>query len=320
MDMMMRLGLAALSPRGGLPAQGDGSAGDGPADDGSWAFAADAFEFAGAGAPPQDGAPVLLAALPEGAAAAAAAAGPYLTTYTSGLGGLGVVSDFNITIVFEGEWTTELQEEFILAAEYLSSIITGDIRNTRGGIDDITITATLLDIDGEGGILGQAGPTAIRRNSHIPSQGVMEFDTADAEISDDDALFDDIVLHEMMHCLGFGTTWKQAGLTTGSVRGDDMRFDGLNAEVAYMHIFDDLYAADPDRTDGVPVETDGGSGTAGGHWDDDTFENELMTGYIDDENYVSAMTVAALEDMGYDTVFEKWYPTIPILQPDDLLA
>ena len=38
-----------------------------------------------------------------------------------------------------------------------------------------------------------------------------------------------------------------------------------------------------------PVEQDGGSGTAGSHWDEETFGNELMTGYVntdDDGNIV----------------------------------
>ena len=32
----------------------------------------------------------------------------------------------------------------------------------------------------------------------------------------------------------------------------------------------------------IAVEQDGGSGTAGSHWDEETFNNELMTGYIND--------------------------------------
>jgi hypothetical protein len=31
---------------------------------------------------------------------------------------------------------------------------------------------------------------------------------------------------------------------------------------------------------GIPVEQDGGSGTAGSHWNGEIFGNELMTGYI----------------------------------------
>ena len=32
-----------------------------------------------------------------------------------------------------------------------------------------------------------------------------------------------------------------------------------------------------------------------------------MTGYVDSPSFVSLMTIAALEDMGYDTVFDNPY-------------
>ena len=51
---------------------------------------------------------------------------------------------------------------------------------------------------------------------------------------------------------------------------------------------------------GIPVEQDGGAGTAGSHWDEELFNNELMTGYINEgENYFTAMSAASFADMGY---------------------
>ena len=238
-----------------------------------------------------------------------------LQTYTSGTGDFGFVSDFNVEIVFEGTWTAELQQSFIIAAEYLSYVITGDERDHQG-VDDIRITASLEDIDGPGGILGQAGPTATRFFGGIPSQGIMEFDVADATEYDALGLFDDIVLHEMLHCLGIGTIWNGLELTTGTVRGDDMRFIGTNAILAYNFGLREIARSDPDRWTGVPVETDGGPGTAGGHWDDRLFDNELMTGFVDDFNFVSGMTIASLEDLGYDTIFVARQPGADVIQPD----
>ena len=49
----------------------------------------------------------------------------------------------------------------------------------------------------------------------------------------------------------------------------------------------------------INVETEGGSGTAGSHWDDATYGNELMTGYIDQSNYFSSMSAASFGDLGY---------------------
>jgi len=56
-----------------------------------------------------------------------------------------------------------------------------------------------------------------------------------------------------------------------------------------------------DTTDGSST---GGVGTAGGHWDEFLFDQELMTGYIDSDAYLSDMSIAALEDMGYETVYD----------------
>jgi len=244
-----------------------------------------------------------------------------VSSYTSGLGGLGVYSDFNVEIIFEGSWTEELQQAFIVAAEYLSTIITGDVRGgRRQGVDDIRISASLEDIDGGGGVLGQAGPTALRFFTKLPTTGIMEFDIADAEDYADLGLFDDIVLHEMIHCLGLGTIWETLGLTEGSVFAGNIIYTGENAVLAYNTEFADIAANDPNSASGVPVETDGGSGTAGGHWDDSTFDDELMTGYISESNYVSSMTVASLEDLGYETIWDAEDPAAPMPQPDDLLA
>lgn len=242
-----------------------------------------------------------------------------LDSYVSGRGDFGGVSGFNIEIVFEGSWTEDLQQAFILAAEYLSSLITGDVRGGRAlGVDDIRITASLEDIDGAGGVLGQAGPTGVRFFSKLPTTGIMEFDIADSEDFDARGLFDDIVLHEMIHCLGFGTVWTLLGLTEGSVRAGDIVYTGANAILAYAAAFPDIAGADPAALDGVPLETGGGGGTAGSHWDEELFTAELMTGFIDEANTVSAMTVAALEDLGYDTIWTAEDPDAAVPQPDDL--
>jgi hypothetical protein len=50
----------------------------------------------------------------------------------------------------------------------------------------------------------------------------------------------------------------------------------------------------------VPVENTGGPGTRDGHWRESIFRNELMSGFIGASgNPISRVTVASLEDMGY---------------------
>ncbi|WP_428926104.1 leishmanolysin-related zinc metalloendopeptidase [Marinibacterium sp. SX1] len=231
-------------------------------------------------------------------------------TYTSGAqNGDG----FNVQIDFRGQWDDALKQSFIDAADLISSIITGDIADARvpgfgifrsNIVDDVRIDASLADIDGSGGVLGQAGPTAYRTDSLLPATGIMEFDVADAADFDAINMFNDIVFHEMMHVLGFGTLWEAMGLVTNNGNGTS-DFNGANVATAYAAEF---------GGSGPSIETEGGPGTAGGHWNEDgsdgyAFENEIMTGYIDvTGNYLSNTTIAALEDMGYETVFDASNP------------
>jgi len=218
-------------------------------------------------------------------------------TYVSGLD---TPEGFNIEIVFNGEWTEELRQGFYDAAEYFSDIITGDLAN-HNGIDDIQISASLTAIDGAGGYWGWGGTSALRPDSLLPSSGYMQFDSADLASMQSYGLWEDVILHEMAHALGFGTLWSSMGLIDN--HDGDLRFNGDNAIEAYNADFSQIAANDPLAALGVPVETDGGSGTAGVHWDDATFGGELMTGQLNWTNVMSDMSIAALEDMGYETVY-----------------
>lgn len=239
-----------------------------------------------------------------------------LDSYVSSADG----SDYNIEIVFNGSWTAALQNAFVTAADAISSIILGDVADIIGGAyatDDITITAELSDIDGSGGILGQAGPTVYRTADYLPVAGIMQFDVADAEDFDGLGLFDDIVFHEMLHTIGFGTMWDLMGLTSGSIATSDLTFTGAMATEVYNT---DFVALSGGTALGVPVEMDGGPGTAGGHWDEAAFGSEIMTGYINASNYLSEMTVAALEDMGYDTYLDNPFAAGDLTGSDPLSA
>jgi len=246
-----------------------------------------------------------------------------LGSYTSG-------GQYNIEISFKGgDWTVELQDAFIKSADLLSSIVTADVQDVffRGKvIDDIRIDAELTQIDGSGGILGQAGPTAIRTAGYLPATAIMQFDTADAtDMNTADPatdVWEEVVLHEMLHSIGFGSIWSYLGLVDDT--GADPVFTGQHAQAAAGGT--------------VVVEADGGSGTALSHWDDATYGSEIMTGYLygvvgvdpvdgspilgDPSNVdadlaagtasltdgaavsdLSNMTIASLEDLGYQTIW-----------------
>lgn len=240
-----------------------------------------------------------------------------LGNYTSG--GSSNTS-YNVTIVFQGSnWSEDLQQAFIDASEYISTIITGDVADFSGmldgsmrNIDDIEINATLDAIDGPGGTLGQAGPTYYRTAELLPITGEMTFDVADAQtyydndVSNGTHVWNDIVLHEMLHVLGFGTMWSIHGLVSniGTTSNPDYRFTGQHAQQAYQDYHPDVVANDPNAQSGVPIESDTGlAGTDGGHWDETLFQDELMTGFVNGNNSLSMLSIASLEDLGYETIY-----------------
>jgi leishmanolysin len=205
------------------------------------------------------------------------------------------VSPFTIEIRFLGGLTESQKNAFKRAAERWTRVIVGDLPafEVNGEIiDDILIEAQGQNIDGPGKILGQAGPTRIRPGTFLPAKGKMVFDTADLAQMEQRGTLVDVITHEMGHVLGIGTIWKQKNLIDGSGTNTPT-FRGANAQ----REFGILSGTGPTP---VPVENNGGPGTAEGHWEEDVFRNELMSGFISaPNNPLSRMTAASLQDLGY---------------------
>lgn len=200
-------------------------------------------------------------ASPHGAAAKPGGGGTGGTTfapYTSGAAN--GTAGYDITIEFTGtSWTKAHYDVFVAAADRLTNLILGDLPNvsvrSKGGIktiDDITITAELGNIDGLYGVLGQAGPTSLRTTGSLPATAQMKFDIVDVNDMGLTA-FSYVVLHEMAHSLGFGSIWDRLNLVSNG------EFTGTKANSEYGRI---------GGVGRIPVEQDGGSGTAGSHWNE----------------------------------------------------
>ncbi|MCA8995413.1 MAG: right-handed parallel beta-helix repeat-containing protein [Planctomycetaceae bacterium] len=211
--------------------------------------------------------------------------------------GMGVINTptgpaFDIEIAFGGGLTPSQQMIFAQAEQRWESIITADVMDF-GTIDDVVISASGVAIDGAGGILGQAGPTGLRPGSFLPFQGIMQFDTADLAALEAAGELDEVILHEMAHVLGFGTIWDDLNLLTGA-GSNDPRFVGTGALAEYNNRFNV-------NENGVPVENQGGPGTADSHWRETVYNNELMTGFLNSGqiNPISSTTIASFGDLGY---------------------
>lgn len=222
-------------------------------------------------------------------------------SYTSGLD---TPDGFNIDIEFHGHWTDDRQHAVIEAAEFLSDVILSDIEDTFDPttgqpIDDLFVDIKIdntIPVNGDGTtILGQAQLNEARPGSGLPSvveitlNGAMDLDT-----------FQDTVLHELMHAVGFG--FSVFGNQVIEPPASDMaRFAGANATFAYANTYATQAAADPGAHLGVPVTPDGG------HWDEASFPDELMSPiktHAVPQEFLSTISIAALEDLGYDTVWD----------------
>jgi len=199
---------------------------------------------------------------------------------------------------FLGGLTDVQQAAFATAAARWAQILSADVPSVvidGETIDDVRIDAAGEHIDGPGMILGRAGPIDLRPGSFIPATGVMSFDSADLEQMEEDGSLVSVIVHEMGHVLGFGTIFDRVDLITGA-GGNDPRFTGENAAREYG----DLLGGSGPRPRTVPLANVGGAGTRDGHWREEVFANELMTGFLDiGANPISRMTIGAFEDLGY---------------------
>lgn len=211
---------------------------------------------------------------------------------------------YNIDLQIVGNPSPELTTALQAAVSRWEGVVTGDLSDISGTIeantcgsnpefsgeiDDAVFFAGVTDIDGSGGILAQAGPCFIRTDSGLTVAGTLIFDNAD--VSGFSGQLDAIAVHEMGHILGIGTLWETFGLLSGAGSSDPQYLgSGAISEYAALGGFG-----------AVPVENSGGQGTCDSHWRESVFDNELMTGFLNDGfNPLSRLTIASLADLGYE--------------------
>ncbi len=230
-------------------------------------------------------------------------------------GATGVGQSYQISLAYITATSASRQAVFANAATRWQLIIFGDVPdipvNLPPGsclgnepainttIDDVLIFVTLDSIDGPNGILGGATPCFIRSAGFTPLIGAMIFDTADVATLESTGLFDEVILHEMGHVLGFGTIWTSLNLLASPVSGGgtDPHFIGAKALAVFDRIGGTAYTGGLK----VPVENSGGPGTTDSHWRESAFGNELMTGFLNGgvANPLSSVTVASMGDEAY---------------------
>lgn len=212
----------------------------------------------------------------------------------------------------------------------------------------IYISVNLEYIDGAFGVLGSAGPTHGMGGGNFleVTAGQMSFDTADLDYMDNNGLFELVIRHEMGHVLGFGTLWSSSGVGLAGFQevyvDGTGQYTGAAALAAYRQEFGQADASY------VPVELDGGAGTANGHWNEvtdnfslenvagfdsdpgdgasaptivggplagESLDDDLMTGVLSGSAYLSNTTLASFFDIGYTTA-----DLLPVPEPSTCAA
>ena len=228
---------------------------------------------------------------------------------------------FDIVLIHSNALTLAEQAAFDAAEATWESLIFG-FQDTIGDTI-LEITTNLAFIDGVGGTLGSAGPNSIKigaeANFSYAASGSMNFDTADTANLATTGTLDDVILHEMGHVLGIGTLWNISALTSTQPFASTQnlytsgtgQYTGANAIAAWQGEFGQADAF-------MPVELGGGPGTANGHWNEvngggsptgivslfgpnagKDFQNELMTGWLGGDTFISNVTKGGLMDLGY---------------------
>ncbi len=234
-------------------------------------------------------------------------------------------NSFNISLTGTSSFSTGQQTAFTQAEVFWENIITGYQPGYKklsffADLPGITINTGSLTSDGVGGVLGSADPISTTSldfyNYTYAISGSMNFDPADLSNMESNGSLLSIVKHEMAHALGFGSLWESNSLYVA----DSGQYTGAGALSAYQTEFDPLATF-------VPVELQGGVGTANGHWNEGNgtaltgitdsngrdMRDELMTGLFlnNGKTFLSNTTIASFKDLGYTVAFPVAVVPVP---------
>ena len=221
---------------------------------------------------------------------------------------------FNIELVYLGESPLRPRHKrlFREAADRWEELIVGDLEDidfssnpyakwnadleaqiaVRDTVDDLRIFVGVKNL--EEGIAGRGGPFWIRLSNQLPILATIAIDQGELQSSDD--RFYALALHEITHCLGFGTLWDAFGLLQNPSIDNplaDTHFPGPAAWLAFVLSGGADYSGAK-----VPVENGGDDG----HWRRSVFGDELMiSGWVwPYDAPLSIITASSLIDLGYE--------------------
>ncbi|MDG3495004.1 MULTISPECIES: DUF4114 domain-containing protein [Pseudanabaena] len=216
---------------------------------------------------------------------------------------------FNIDLEFASGITASQQAIIREAANFVQSLIGQGLPSAIVDgkiIDDVNFKISATNLDGTGGTLAQTKIDFMRYGTLLPAQSITQFDFSDLDKLEQSGELGDVVKHELLHGLGFGNLWEAKGLIAYT-NTPLMQYQGKQAVQKFQEL--------GGLTDAISLET-AGVGSAGLHWHEALFQDEIMTADLSGgvgKAAISAVTLASLADLGYVVNLAKATPDYKLL-------
>ena len=210
------------------------------------------------------------------------------------------------------KWESIITEGLPDASSYATEPYTftafwGETFTVDDRIDDIRIYVGAWN-QPDKNTLAWGGARHVRGDSYLPMVATFAFNSAKMDRIERLNGFYSIALHEMAHCLGF-TDWYWEPEQLDLIRspsvdnpGADSHFIGIKAIAAFNQAGGWNYQGAK-----VPLENhpDISQASRDSHWRTAVFQNEVMDTYAGIGQYLSEVTIAVFEDMGYQVDYSQ---------------
>ena len=164
---------------------------------------------------------------------------------------------------------------------------------------DLAIFGTITDQMPESTLATASAKIRQESSNYQPYVGFVKINrNIDYSKPNSQIYFESILAHEFTHILGFSIQFFQEKLEIiEKADSDNIMRRYLNSP-KLLEVAKKYYNCD--SIEGVELENEGGTGTAGSHWEARILLGEYMNGYAyTEEQVISEFTLAVLEDLGY---------------------